>query len=59
MTTESVNPKVRGAAQVSTIAETFRCTARAVAEATGGSLDLGEISSTKQAVLTELERACS
>ncbi len=59
MTTEIVKPKVRRAAHVSTIAETFRCTARAVAEATGGSLDLGEISSTEQAVLTELERAFS
>ncbi len=59
MTTESVKPKVRRAAHVSTIAETFRRTARAVAEAAGGSLDLGKISSTEQAVLTELERAFS
>ncbi len=59
MTTESVKPKVRRAAHVSTIAETFRRTARAVAEAVGGSLDLGKISSPEQAVLTELERAFS
>ncbi len=59
MTTGSVKPKVRRAAHVSTIAETFRCTARAVAEAAGGSLGLGKISSTEQAVLTELERAFS
>ncbi len=59
MTTESVNPKVRGAARVSTIAETFRRTARAVAEAAGDLLGLAKISSSEQAVLTELARACA
>ncbi len=59
MTTESVNPKVRGAAHVATIAEAFRRTALEVAEAAGGFWGLAKISSSEQAALTELERACS